>query len=122
MGVDLKLLPLDGDCDTITYSHVVLPLDRCYPLWVKIKTLPSEPIPDNTTTYVGRVPDGSAEGEYGYGVTVETPYGNRIQLVRAKDLLKLADHFGVAQSWKNSAAWAYLAAAPPKLRVGLYWH
>lgn len=123
MGVDLYLLPVDGELGAADwFSHTLLSCERRRELWDAISAMPSREVPEEFSSFLGRVPDGSMEGEHGYGNTQEDPYGDRLRYTTAKDLVTLAQHEWVTDNPKNRAIWAYLAAAPPKMKVCLYWH
>lgn len=122
MGVDLRLLPIDGDHGTVVnFSHNVLSLERRRELWepiAEIEKAHGRDVPENFDSFIGR----RADGETGYGRTIESPYGTPVRYVRAADLLPLAEHEAVTDNPKNHAAWAYLAALPADYKVALYWH
>lgn len=118
MGVDLRLLPFDCDRGEFAYSHTILDCERRRSLWTAVEKLPATPVPKGFTSFVGDRPDG----ESGYGVTAETPYGEPLMATTAGQLLILKDHEGVIDNHKNRAIWAYLAELPPETRVALYWH
>ena len=118
MGVDLRLLPFDGDIGNFAFSHTVLGCERRRNLWDKIEALPSLPVPDGFTSFTGDAPDG----ELGYGETLTTPYGERVQYTIISELLKLTLDPGVTDNYKNRAIWAYFAQLPSNTKVALYWH
>jgi hypothetical protein len=121
MGVDLTLLPLDCDRPDFAFSHTVLSFDSQRKLWDEISALPSEPAPSFTSFY-GRVPDGSMEGEHGYGEAKVDSYDVPLRCVTALSLAAcLARHKGFCYP-KNEAILAYIAALPKETRVVLYWH
>lgn len=122
MGVDLTLLPFDADFGDLSFAHSVLQLERRGGLWdpiVKIETARGEAVPEHFASYLSRNDDYE---EAHYGVTTETPYGDRMKYVRASDLLAIGDHEGVTDNYKNRAVWAYLSALPSDTKVALYWH
>lgn len=112
MGLDLKLLVLDGD----DFSHTVMPLDRQYTLFDCWRCLKGTPVPSNFTCYMGRTPDG--ERAYG-GCTVD-PYGESLTMVSAGDLVRAGQALEF-YSAKNTATIAYLNALQPETLVALYW-
>lgn len=123
MGVDLKLLIVDGD--SVPYSHTMLELDRAREFWPHVEKLKTSRFDKPLSSYCSRVPDGEMQGESCYGKTETTPYGDELFWVYAKDLTGIPEeHLApfLKMSQFNRAAWAYLAALPPKTRVGLYWH
>lgn len=122
MGVDLTLLIVDGD--SIPYAHTMLELERRSHFWPYVQELSSSEFERPLSSYHATVPDGSMEGEPCYGKTVETPYGEPLRWVRARDLLaiKQAALARFCEDSANAAAWAYLAALNPDTRVALYWH
>jgi hypothetical protein len=137
-----ELLPLDYRCHaaskrnpeqgwSINFSHTVLPLGRNYDLWEKIEALPqlevSEKSRQEFSCYLGTVPDGSHQGESGYGNLLEDCYGNQLQWVTAGDLVKAfqtqlaEDEQSGYRSIPNESAAAYLAALEPDNPVALHW-
>lgn len=120
MGVDLALLPFDGELsDDVAFSHTVLDCFRRRELWEHIEALPDEPVPARFDTYLSH-DDAWDEGTH-YGNTQRTPYDTPVRCVRVADLLPLRHHQGVQDNPKNRAVWAYLAELPPDTRVALYW-
>lgn len=113
MGVDLRLLPFDGDY----FSHTVLSCDRTPDLFDIIRELPKRPIDGRFTSFVGDAPDG---GEHCYGETITDPYGDQVCYVLAGELAGLE-----CKDWKvgnNASILGYLKMLPWKTKVALYWH
>ena len=121
MGVDLALLPFysprmdDGD---FCFSRVVIALKWRKNLWAEILEIEDSAglnVPDDFISFL------SCEDTH-YGKTPETPYGDNLKYVFARDLKNLASHEGVLDNYKNRAAWAYLEQVPDELKVALFWY
>lgn len=94
MGLDLALLPVDGDhAPKLFFSHQILNLDRNAIIGDvrEIADKHGKPLPCEFTTFYGR----QENGEHGYGEEAEDPYGNPLQYVLAKHLKSLAKKVGV---------------------------
>jgi hypothetical protein len=116
MGVDLKMLVVDGHYPgVISFAHTMMETGQNYDFHNKVKKLPSEPVPDDFTSYVAR----DAEGESCYGQVRDDCYGERVRMVRAGDVVKLRYKQGYT---RLKAAIAYLRELPPDTWVALYWH
>ncbi len=121
MGIDCSLLPIEADINDWGYSHSILDLARNYEFFDLLKDLPDAgPVPKSFTTFKGRVPDGSYEGESCYGETHTDPYGDEIRTVLAGDIAKLKKLRNYHPRIK--AALLYCAQLPPDTRIALYWH
>ena len=133
MGIDLMLLPFDCDIPAvegvgaISFSHTILPVDRSYGLWEKIRELPTTELPENFTAYVATRPDGEA----GYGHLSEDAYDDPILCVTAGDLARVLVAWCMRHHAPRSlplpqTAWlpvtAYIEALPLTTRVALFWH
>lgn len=119
MGLDLTLLPFDGDHGDFCFSHTLLDCGRRRDLFDAImETLHEVPVPDGFQSYMSR--DGDRDSHY--GVTTTTPYGQPLGWVRAADLAQFSAHADVLDNYKNKAVWAYLGHLPPRTKVALYWH
>jgi len=116
MGLDLKLLPVCGK--DLDYSHVVLDMVRCKELFEALMQLPSRDILPTFDTFLCR--DGEYEEEH-YGNTQEDAYGERLQMVAVRELLRFVDHPGVYEEPQNRAVWAYLRELPEESMIALYW-
>lgn len=119
MGLDLKLLPFDGDHHDLSFSHTVLTCDRNYDLFDQIQALEETRgrlVPTGFSSYVSR--DEKYEESH-YGETKETPYGQPLREVEVEDLLPFRR---LCADWKNLAIWAYLEHLPPRTKVALFWH
>lgn len=122
MGVDLKLLVVDGDMGNSAFAHTMLEFGRNYDAHDKIREQ-SHPIPwKDFSSYVSRVPDGSMKGETCYGDVNEDCYGEKLKYVRADDFLKAVKSFLPNLSHRQMAAYVYLEAMPPETKIVLYWH
>ena len=123
MGLDLRLLVIDGELPDRPYSHTCLSLDRTgitEPVQ-EIEEKRGETLPGLYCNWA-TIPDGKWEGEHSYGEATETPYGEPLHWVFVRHLKPLKDHESVTGSRLNKAAWAYLCALPDLTRVVLYWH
>jgi len=122
MGVDLKLLIVDGKIDGVPYfSHSMLEVSRRRELWGPIGEIEKKvgrDVPVNFYTFVGR----QENGEHGYGQTNCTPYGDPLKYVTVADLLPIESLEGVQDSPTNVAIWAWMKAMPPETMIALYWH
>lgn len=117
MGLDLTLLPIGHDTNDWGFAHTMIQCDRHAALFeaiMEVEKTESGPVPDAFHTYLSRGEDG----DYCYGKTQTTPYGEKIRAVRVRDLVPLKS---LAKDY-NAAAWAYLEQLPPNSRVALYWH
>jgi hypothetical protein len=121
MGLDLTLLPFDGDIPHVElfFSHTLLSCGRRQALFEAILALETLPVPANFTSFYSR---DDAYEEPHYGVTTTDAYGCAVRMVTAEALGALQQHPGVQAYPKNQAIWAYLAALPPATKVALYWH
>lgn len=115
MGLDLTLLPFDGD----RFSQTALLCNRRRELFEEIIKLPAVKVPKGFNSYLSR------EGEYEeshYGVTTETPYGEALTFVEVESLTGYRDHPAVIDNALNRAVWAYLGCLEPRTKVALFWH
>lgn len=122
MGVDLKLLVVDGNCGSWGYAHTMMEFGRNYEAFDKIKEhcQPQARPEFKLSSYASRVPDGKMEGEACYGDVTETPYGEPITYVYANKIVEALKDTKLYQ-WQIAAV-AYLNTLPPETLVGLYWH
>jgi hypothetical protein len=67
------------------------------------------PVPSMFSSFMGTAKDG----EYGYGDTQTTPYGDPLRATTMGQLAKCGIPGPVG---------AYVVASPPQQRVALYWH
>lgn len=116
MGVDLTLLPLLNK--DFWASHQVVQLERRRELWDPIIELPQRDVPKPLSCYLALLPNG----ERGYGVLTEDPYGGSLKWTTPEDLLKLRNREEVQDNWQNRAVWAWLAELPLDWPIVLYWH
>ena len=119
MGLDLNLLPFDGDMGSMNFSHTVLDCERRSQLFEELEGLPAVRVPEDFNTYLCK--DDEYEESH-YGNTQDTPYGEPLTYVLAEQLVPFASHEGVENHFKNRAIWAYLKELPPRTKVALYWH
>ncbi len=130
MGVDLKLLPLDTNEDwDWGFSQTILSLERRSELFDKIRELPVITKDKfKFSSYLAQIPDGSWQGDNGYGLIESTPYGEPLTWVRAKQLAEVMEKwYSEQEDWaeydyRNKAVIAYLKALHENNLVALYWH
>lgn len=118
MGVDLKLLPMQPGCNS---SRSILEVERRGMLWEPIGEIQNRhgrDVPQPFYSYASR----EGGGEPHYGDTQQTPYGDRVKMVKAKHLLTLSDHPAVQDNPLNRAVWAWLNAIEPETDIALFWH
>lgn len=129
MGLDLTLLPLDSDSDSIRYSHTVIQCgwaSRLFDLLADVESTPLSVSPqsDIFTCYMARLYPGTDHESTGYGEVTEDAYGQPIRCVTSGQLqsVMLGTPSIMSDSPRNRAAYAYLHALPDNTRVALYWH
>lgn len=123
MGLDLRLLPIDGDAAPVVYSHMLLSCFRRRDLFEAIRKVQDEHgvvVPDNFYTFTGDTEDN--EGEPGYGTTQFDPYGEEVHYILAKYLKPFQTHEGATDNPINRAVWAFICALPDDFKIALYWH
>lgn len=111
MGLDLRLLPLDG-CD---FSHTMLSCDRCpelFKLVLELEERFGKDVPRGFKSFAGSA----------YGLTSETAYGVPIKTLRVEQLYDLTKYVCTMDSRLNKGVWAYLHELPMGTPVALYWH
>ena len=113
MGTDLRLLPFlygDGDC-----SHDIIRVERDTELYEAIQGLSCRDVPITFTSFCGR----QSNSEYGYGKTIEDPYGDPVKFVFARQLKKM-DFSNPRHGHKSVKA--YIDAMDDDAMIALYWH
>jgi len=106
MGVDLRLLPVDGDHGGhLFFSHMIISLDRNAIIGAvrEVAEKHAKEIPSPLSCYVAHQEDGE-----GYGHATEDPYGDPLTFVLAKHLKPLAPLVGLIYedgSGKRPTAW-----------------
>lgn len=123
MGVDLRLLIVDGDCASSEsrwgYSHSMLEVQRRRDLWPEISRLKSHELTITLYCYMSR----DHRGEHCYGELGATdPYGSKFMYVLAGELSNLSKNENVKDSAFNRGIWAMLAEIDPNTKIVLYWH
>jgi hypothetical protein len=113
MGLDLALLPFDGD----DYSHTILNCGRNDELFDFIQTLPALEVPTTFTSFLSY--DDYEETHY--GTTIETPYGEPLTYTTVKKLLTVSENIKETFGIKNKAVWAYLEQFDKNTKVALFW-
>lgn len=125
MGLDLTLLPLDSPVGMPTgmaFSHTVLGCCRRGDLFDDIMRSEKKrgvEVEKGFASYLSRNKDYE---DAHYGETLETPYGEKLKHLSARDLVAFKNHADVRDNAKNRAIWAYLGELDPETRVALYWH
>jgi hypothetical protein len=109
MGLDLTLLPCAHVDEHWGMSHEMLSLDRNPEIFEIIRSLQSEPVPPDFSTFMA----SDKEGEHCYGDTQQTRYGEPLLMTRMKHLKTV----GI-----GGPAGAFIAASPDEQRVALFWH
>jgi hypothetical protein len=111
VGVDLTLLPIEGDSYSIGHANTILRVERCSELHDEILALPSQPVPEQFYTHLGESSGHNTQTD---------DYDDPLMFVLAGDLKRLREHEGVTQ-YGNDPVWAYLERLPDKKRIALYW-
>jgi hypothetical protein len=116
MGIDLTLLPFDGE----EFSHTMLFLDRAdFDPIFKIEKHLGKPVPEHFTSFCSR---GKEYSEPHYGVTTTTPYGDLLKYVLVQDIIGAFNDLADEDSVKNRAIYKYLIELESDTKVALYWH
>ena len=105
MGLDLKLLPMRN---SNMFSHEVLIVDD-HDKFAAIMEISSMEIEDGFTSFLS---SDAAFEETHYGDTTETPYGERLMWVQAKQLKAMG---------LSGPTGAFVAAMKDHDRVALFW-
>lgn len=120
MGLDLKLLPVEGDWEKEGYSQTVLTLEQCPDLFCSLSDFSRQfehPVPAMFNTYLSGL---NVRDEH-YGNTQKTGTGDPLRMGPVRELLRFSDHPGVYEEPQNRAVWAYLRELPEESMVALYW-
>jgi len=130
MSLDLKLLPLaknhmSGRSD-VEFSHNVIEFGSNLEIYGKLEKFVRAngvPVAKEFSSYLGRVPDGSHEGECGYGVVTKDPYGEPLKMLTVAQFLNFLEKEQVDFSnlERARAARAFLRELPPERYVVFYW-
>ena len=116
MGLDLTLLPFDGE----EFSHTMLFLDRAdFDPILKIEKRLGKPVPEHFTSFYSR---GKEYSEPHYGVTTTTPYGELLEYVLIRDIIGAFKDLQDEGGEKNRAIYKYLLELSSNTKVALYWH
>jgi hypothetical protein len=132
VGLDLTLLPITSGIRTHpTFSHTLLGLERDSDLFGEIMAFAEAngvDVPPDFNSYMSREETECGFEEAHYGETLTDNYGDRLQYVKASDLLQFDGRPGVLESAVNRAAWAWLAEwakasaeHDEECHVVLYW-
>jgi hypothetical protein len=118
MGLDLNLLPAyDNKAE---FSHDIIGFHREYNLFDLITKKENQfgiIATENLNTFLAR----DEEGEYKYGKTKQSPYGEPIKYLTANHLKDAIGNYN-SDSWKNKAIIAFINQLPDNLPVFIYWH
>lgn len=106
MGTDLTLLPFR---DSDRYCHELLEVGRYYDHFDKIHELPQREMTE-FNAFCSRETEGWDDNCY--GKVTQTPYGDPVKYVLAKDLKKVKLPGPVG---------AFVEALDDDVKVGLYW-
>lgn len=119
MGLDLKLLPIDGRDMTGRYSTKnILCCERDSDMFEAIREAAIEkPVSDPVLCYFSRNDD---DGESCYGEITETPYGGPLTKCTAKQLVTELMHSKL--DGDNTWVFAALQAMDSRQEIILYWH
>lgn len=101
MGVDLRFLPYYDPDESCYFSHDIIDLERRAELWDVIFDIEKRKGRDVLETFVSYC---SLDGDYTeshYGKTPETPYGEHLRWVYAKELKPLVSHPAVTDNYKR---------------------
>lgn len=121
MGLDLTLMPFYSSGPACNIAHTMIDTLGGYVLHdliAPIEDRHGRDVPEHFYTFRGRDENDNTC----YGITIKTPYGERLKYVQARHLAALAESEEVQSSPLNRAAWAYLKELPPDWRIALYWH
>lgn len=121
MGVDLTLLPVEGNCHNWGYAHTLLETGRNYDTHRELTSLHPKPRLDWVLhSFVSRVSEGPEKGEPCYGKVTETPYGEPITYLSSAEIVGAMEKVKML-SEQEKAVLAYLRVIPT-CQVALYWH
>lgn len=122
MGIDLKLLIVDGYMsDEFSFSHTIMEFGRIYDVFELLdKKAFFRDI--KLATYLATISNGPMTGEYCYGVITETPYGNKLTYIYAKDLIEVMKYYEGHFNFNTRACIAYVRELPSYNLIGLYYH
>jgi hypothetical protein len=122
MGVDLKLLIVDGRVGPNDgYSHTMLEFGRWYDVFDGLhkieRTIPGFEL----SGYVAK----GENGDPAYGTVTKTPYGEALKYVSAAEFLacvqSFVDETGYSDQWSRACC-AFVRELKPDTLIGLYWH
>jgi len=117
MGIDLKMLPVEGG----KYSFTVLSMDRDTELFDHIGAIEDKygyDVPEGFKSLVSPTEDSNWE----YGPTPETAHGERIKMVKVQHFVPLMmEDVLQASSRENKAVFAYLSHLRITTDIALYW-
>jgi len=120
MGLDLKLLPFDGERGQFAYSQTVLRCERDTDFFNQIIELEDrigKPVPHEFDSYLSSEDDGESK----YGNTQDTPYGEQLRWVPVGELYRLFELERDNWANVNVAVAAYLSVLKPNQKIALFW-
>ncbi len=117
MGIDLTLLPIEGDNQSPCYSETNLNCFRRNDLFEAIRALPSFVLGRPLNCHFARLDSG----ECCYDAVEEDDYGDPLRYVKAIDLWPLSGHQDVLENRKNMAILAYLCELEAETKIVLFW-
>lgn len=118
MGLDLSILPIEGDIPGCQFSHSILKTLRDSDVYDLVAELDSEPI-DSRGLHCFKARLGEGDDEHtGYGAVHTDEYDDALQLVDAAGLGKVMKKSDYA---RNKAIGWYLSKLPPGTKCALFW-
>jgi hypothetical protein len=116
MGLDLVLLPFDGD----EFSYTALPLRafrEFYEALLEEQARIGRDVPDNFMCYMAH---DEKSDENCFGIVTEDRYGEPMKRLKAKDLAEFFNRWPDLNQ-DTLAIRAYLENLPPRRMVALFW-
>jgi len=118
MGVDLRLLPIEFEDESLCYSFTVLPVPRDYALFDEIRECEQFEIQKHFSSFMGNPTCDECE-ERTYGDTKTDSYGTAIHYVLTRQLKKV---FNKLYPKSGSPVHAYIDSISDDAKIALYWH
>ncbi len=113
MGLQLRLLPIEGIKEEIKGSGNFLNCEKDKVLFEQIEQINASTVPSDFQAY------HDTEEGFVYGSLTKDAYGTELNYVFVKELLKFKPN---SESQTNKAIWAYLKQLPPEGKIALYWN
>ncbi len=117
MGIDLKLLIVDGHMSDHGYSHSLLEWGRNYPTHELIKSIAFDLPIYSLNSYFHYEPLIASRT---YGKVNEDCYGDKIKYCKAGDFIKTLKDIQL-DNWQRACI-AFISIIPEDTLIGLYWH